>query len=271
MSNVESSTVETNGITLHYYRTGGAKPPVVLSHGITDSGLCWTPVAERLAEYFDVIMYDARGHGRSDAPEHGYTVADYAADLIGLVRALGLERPMALGHSLGGSTIVEAATTPGLFRRVILEDPPLNASDGAVDTATDDTDWIPAWRDEVIANKRKSREELMQQGRIESPSWSDAELDPWADSKQQVDPRVFEGAETIGRGWRKNIPAIQCPILLMTGGLEAAAVTPAAAQEARNINPQLEVVHFENAGHNIRRDAFEEYMRAVEEFLTRIE
>ncbi len=79
------------------------------------------------------------------------------------------------------------------------------------------------------------------------------------------------GSETIGHGWRTNISAIECPVFLVTGDAEGAPVSPAVAQEARNINPQLEVVHFENAGHNIRRDAFEEYMRAVEDFLTRIE
>ena len=38
-----SGDVKANGITLHYYRTGnGTLPPVVLSHGYTDNGLCWT-------------------------------------------------------------------------------------------------------------------------------------------------------------------------------------------------------------------------------------
>ena len=57
-----------NGLKLHYTRTGGAKPPVVLAHGFSDDGLCWTPVAEALAADYDVVMVDARGHGRSAAP-----------------------------------------------------------------------------------------------------------------------------------------------------------------------------------------------------------
>jgi pimeloyl-ACP methyl ester carboxylesterase len=60
MASWQSGDVETNGIRLHYTRTGGAKPPLVLAHGVTDSGLCWTPIAEALAADYDVIMVDAR-------------------------------------------------------------------------------------------------------------------------------------------------------------------------------------------------------------------
>src|SRR5688572_12373589 len=125
MDTWRSDFVEANGIRLHYTRTGGDGPPLVLAHGVTDNGLCWTPVAEALAPEYDVIMADARGHGRSDAPEHGYTPADQAADLAGLIAALGLGRPILLGHSMGAiTTLVLAGTYPQLPRAILLEDPP---------------------------------------------------------------------------------------------------------------------------------------------------
>jgi N-formylmaleamate deformylase len=65
MAHWQSGDVTANGIRLHYTRTGGDKPPLVLAHGVTDDGLCWTPVAAALAPDYDVIMVDARGHGRS--------------------------------------------------------------------------------------------------------------------------------------------------------------------------------------------------------------
>ena len=79
MAHWHSGDVEANGIRLHYTRTGGTKPPLVLAHGLTDDGLCWTPVAEALEAEYDVIMVDARGHGQSDAPETGYDSATQAA------------------------------------------------------------------------------------------------------------------------------------------------------------------------------------------------
>jgi len=63
---------ETNGITIHYLRTGRAKPSVVMLHGLTGNGACWTPVTRALEGEFDVVMPDARGHGGSSAPERGY-------------------------------------------------------------------------------------------------------------------------------------------------------------------------------------------------------
>ena len=84
MQSWQSADVAANGIRLHYTRTGGDGPPLVLAHGVTDDGLCWSPVAAALEPAYDVIMVDARGHGRSEAPEHDYDPMTQAADLAGL-------------------------------------------------------------------------------------------------------------------------------------------------------------------------------------------
>lgn len=82
--------ITTNGLRLHYYRSGGGARPLVLAHGLTDHGLCWAPIAAQLAADYDIVMYDARGHGRSDQPATGYTYDQLAADLAGLIQALKL-------------------------------------------------------------------------------------------------------------------------------------------------------------------------------------
>ncbi len=81
MSNWFTGEVIVNGIQLHYTRTGGDKPPVLFAHGLTDNGLCWTPLVQLLESDYDCIMVDARGHGRSDVPDAGYTDADHASRL----------------------------------------------------------------------------------------------------------------------------------------------------------------------------------------------
>jgi N-formylmaleamate deformylase len=43
-------------LTVHYTRTGGNKPVLVLAHGVTDNGMCWLPVAQELCSEFDVIQ-----------------------------------------------------------------------------------------------------------------------------------------------------------------------------------------------------------------------
>jgi len=62
---------------------------------------------------YDVIMVDARGHGRSDGPEQGYGSAEHAGDLASVITGLGLHRPAVLGHSMGAATtLVLAGTYP---------------------------------------------------------------------------------------------------------------------------------------------------------------
>jgi N-formylmaleamate deformylase len=266
MDSWTESRVAANGVTLQIYRTGGGRQPLILVHGITDNGLCWTPVAGRLSSRCDVIMYDARGHGRSDAPGSGYALADYADDLIGLVYALGLQQPLVLGHSLGAATAaLAAATQPDLFRAIALEDPPWNANQAP--PTPESSAWLEEWRSRVVANKQKSRGELLAQGRAQSPRWSDEELSPWADAKRQVDPVVFDGAGSVGTGWRELVPRITCPALLIIGDNSAGAIVgPPVVDELSRLHPPLQVAHIEGAGHNIRRDSFEAYMQTVERF-----
>ncbi|MBP6803028.1 MAG: alpha/beta hydrolase, partial [Chloroflexi bacterium] len=99
------STVD--GRTVHYTRTGdGNKPPLLLLHGFTDNGLCWLRAARDLEAQYDVIMPDARGHGLSARVQPGEPL-DNAADVAGLITALGLRKPVVGGHSMGGLTATE--------------------------------------------------------------------------------------------------------------------------------------------------------------------
>src|SRR6478672_6710571 len=104
MNEWTARSCEANGITIHYRRTGGDKPPVVLLHGLMTNGACWTPLARALEKDYDVIMPDARGHGKSGVPDHGYRYDDLAADVESLIDTLGLTTPVVLGHSMGGMT-----------------------------------------------------------------------------------------------------------------------------------------------------------------------
>jgi N-formylmaleamate deformylase len=66
-------TVMANGIRQHFYRTGGEKPSLILLHGFSENGLCWSRVAKAQKDDYDIVMLDARGHGLSSGPETGYS------------------------------------------------------------------------------------------------------------------------------------------------------------------------------------------------------
>ena len=113
--------VHANGIRVHYYRTGGDRPQVVLNHGAMDDGLCWTRVAKGLEQDYDVIMFDARGHGLSDSGVGDYKSETRAKDLAEAIEELGLERPVVGGHSLGADVSFHlAAMYPEIPRAVFL-------------------------------------------------------------------------------------------------------------------------------------------------------
>ena len=118
--------VSANGIRLHYWRTGGAKPALVMAHGSSDDALCWTNLARELTDRYDVIMFDARGHGLSDPPTAADPVDVQVEDLAGLIKALKLDKPILMGHSMGSASVAWfAAKYPDVPRAVILEDPAL--------------------------------------------------------------------------------------------------------------------------------------------------
>lgn len=125
MDRWEDGFVEVNGIKVHYYRTGGDKPQVVLNHGAMDDGLCWTRVVKELESDYDVIMVDARGHGLSDSGKGNYNSKTRATDLAETINMLGLDKPAIGGHLMGADTSFHlAAMYPKIPRGIFLEDPP---------------------------------------------------------------------------------------------------------------------------------------------------
>jgi pimeloyl-ACP methyl ester carboxylesterase len=258
--------VTLNGTRLHYYRRGDG-PPLLLAHGATDNGRCWTRVAEKLEGDFDIIAYDARNHGKSE----GGTVeaSDAAHDLIGVAEALGLERPAAMGHSMGGMALTQALSLrPDLFRAAVLEDPPwrikLPLTKPGETLRFNPMDWLQ--------NQNRSVEELMQLGKEESPTWHEDEFRDWAEAKLQFRPNESWLDAIRRKGmppWEEFLKEVGCPVLLACGTQEKMAiVTPETAADAQALCPILEVAVFD-AGHNVRREAFDDYVTTVSEFLRR--
>jgi 3-oxoadipate enol-lactonase/4-carboxymuconolactone decarboxylase len=93
------------GKTKIFYRLEGNPGPVVLvlSHSIgTDHGM-WEPQVADLAQRFQILRYDTRGHGASDVPAGDYTIDQLGEDVLGLTEALGIRKFAFCGLSLGGA------------------------------------------------------------------------------------------------------------------------------------------------------------------------
>ncbi len=262
--------VASNGIRLHYHRTGGNKPVLVLAHGITDNGLCWTRLASALEDQFDLVMVDARGHGLSYKPERGYSARDHADDLAGLIQALDLHQPAVVGHSMGGTTAATLAVTyPDRVSRLVLEDPAWFPREEEIDEE-EDIRHTREWSEAIVRRKALSVEEIMAKVRQDNPFWVAEEFPVFAQAKLQVSPAVTQFNLAPAKPWWEIVPALLCPVLLLTGDTaRGAAITPEMAQEISSLNPRVQVVRLAGAGHNVRREQFDDYVRHMREFLGR--
>ena len=269
MNNFSSGDVVAQVVKLHYYRSGGALMPLVLVHGITDDGLCWTPVAEVLSKNFDVIMVDMRGHGKSEAPEAGYTLGNLAGELADLIRVLGLEKPILLGHSMGAiASMLLAGLFPDVPRAILLEDPPPFWC--PVPQVVQDNDIRNGLEGWIDGNKRKTSTDLYAEGRTNA-AWSEAELEPWVNSKHRYSPKIVElvhPKDMTSIDFPNCMQHITSPVLLLSSDKQmGAASSPEEIEKLKPWIPQLQLAHVTGAGHNIRRDQFERYMQIVNRFL----
>ena len=96
----KTQTVKVNGTEI-YVRSGGTGPAVVLLHGFGDSGDMWAPVAKALMATHTVIVPDLRGFGLSGHPETGYTKANQAKDIAGVMDALKVQKADLVTHDIG--------------------------------------------------------------------------------------------------------------------------------------------------------------------------
>jgi len=260
----ESASVQSNGIRLHYWRSGGAgKPVMIMAHGITDFGLNWATLAGKFEGEYDIIMYDARGHGFSQKPEGPYDLATHVEDLVGLVKALNIRKPILVGHSMGGSIVaLTGATYPDLPRAVIMEDPPMEESLEQLTEAI-----MEDWRGWITEQAAMPKAELMERARTKyHPGWPAFEYHLWAESKLLVVPEVVDILKGVGFGNpREMFAKITAPALILKA--DAEKKNRKRHLEAAALLPNGKLVHFDGAGHLIRHDKPAETEREIRAFL----
>lgn len=265
MNNWTEGMVTDGPVPIHYYRTGnGEKPPLVLSHGFSDNGLCWTRVTQRLEAEFDIVMVDARNHGESGRAI-GASV-DLADDLASVISNLNLGPARVLGHSMGAGTVAYlAAKHPSLVSKIVLEDPPWaeNPRNESEETAAKRRKGFKQYLDSMT---EMSDDEILQMGRKQHPNWHDDEFPAWVQSNRQVGEQALEGLKYSD--WRINISKIQCPALLIyADGDGDGMLKQSVVDKILSENACFQASHIPDAGHNVRREQFERYMAALKDFI----
>lgn len=241
-------------------------PVLVLLHGVTDSGRCWTDLVERLGATYRILAPDLLGHGDSerwseqqlasvDPLEHAYAPVESLLEQTGPAEVLG--------HSLGGGLAAAlAARRPDLVRGAVLEDPvwrhgPQEERAEQVRERVVDTAAAAADPEGAVAACR-----------LDHPAWPESELDAWARAKGDVDLAFLAtGVTMLGTPWRRIARAIDVPTLLITGDTEVVVHEPTVVEIASLGNPAVEVRVVPGAGHCVRREAADAFHAEVDPWL----
>mgnify|MGYP001111099766 CR=1 FL=1 len=264
----EGTVTVNDGIELFFTRTGhGDKPPIVLAHGLTDSGLCWHQFAADLEEKYDLIMYDAYGHGKSSRVDPNKRF-DLVEDMHDFIEKLEMKKPTVIGHSMGAATAVGfAAKYPELVSLLVLEDPPWSNQQG---TKKQHTASMQQKKKRNLSAKEKTLKDLVKLKKKEAPNWEEAILKEWAQAKHDLDPSFFDHYPYHQQDWQSIAAAIPIPTLIVTGDVALGAiVTPALGVEAVQILEKGEFGHISGAGHCVRYEQYQPYLRMVALFLKR--
>jgi N-formylmaleamate deformylase len=251
---------ETNGVHIHYLRTGRNKPPLVLLHGLTGNGACWSPLARALESEYDVVMPDARGHGSSSTPLHGYRYEDHAGDVIELIRGLGLSAPILLGHSMGGMTAaVVTSLAAKSIRGLILVDPTFLSPQRQREVC--DSDVAEQHRRLLSQDRCDVFAQLRSRHTRRSPEI----VELIANARLQTRVSAFDVLTPPNPEYHQLVSTIDVPILFVIG--DAGVVSLEAARELQSLNWYVRVELIQDAGHGVHYDQPERFQAVVRPFL----
>jgi pimeloyl-ACP methyl ester carboxylesterase len=278
-----------NGIRIHYYRALPAqgKPVMVMVHGVTDIGLCWTTLALRLQDAYDIYMLDARGHGLSDP----FTPADngetLVKDVVAFVQVMKLEKPILMGHSMGAATVMRVgAEHPDVAKAIIMLDPmlgrfpgaPRNDSAGNRPPATQVRQLQAPDRlsvnmvgspETLVAQNNYRFEDLVATGRRQFPKWDSVDVYYWALSKKQYHgPYTNEAWQAMSGTMRTEnaLATIQAPAIILKA--DASPEVRKTNEEAARVMPKGKLVHIDGAGHNLHHDQLARTVEVLKGFLS---
>jgi 3-oxoadipate enol-lactonase len=245
-------------VKIAWERTG-AGAPLLLIHGLGYARWGWEPVVEPLTRSFEVLLFDNRGIGESDAPPGPYTTADLAADALQVLDEAGVERAHVVGTSLGGMAAQELAlTAPERVEKLVLVC--THPGGGRSFPMPDQTVRLMEARAtlrEYVANALEPdpRPELVE--RI---------LEHRIATAQPYEPWAAQAAAGAGFDAWDRLASLAAPTLLIHGDGDV-VVDPRNTELLGELIPDVRVKVYPGCGHLLMWQEPERFARDLEEFL----
>jgi pimeloyl-ACP methyl ester carboxylesterase len=266
------------GLRLHYLDWGrNGRSPVVFLHGGCLTAHTWDLVCLALRADFHCLALDQRGHGDSEwSPILDYEPDAHVRDVRGLIEQLGLERPVLVGHSLGGlNAMVYAATAAEKLSGIALvdagPDPDLDAVNRIGDFVMGEPregsleDFVERAQ---VFNSRRDPRLLRYSLQHNLRQTLDGSL-TWKYDRRRLTPEYVETLRRRFQELRKTAQTISCPVLVIRGADSEAFSDEQAAAFAATL-PDGRSDKVENAGHTIQGDNPRGLVRVLARFLAEI-
>jgi non-heme chloroperoxidase len=252
-----------SGVRLRYAEQGDPSgQPIIMLHGLTDSWFSFSRILPDMPASYHIYALDLRGHGGSDRPALGYTMADFAADVISFMDTMELPRATLVGHSMGSLIAQQVAlAAPRRVARLALLGAAANAhiSDllefqQAVDALVDPVPVEFAREFQVSTIYHPLPDDFLNQAVAES---------------LKLPAYVWRGALAgcLAVDFTPNLAQIQAPALLLRGDQDA--IFPRAGQDALVTGLARAVLRvYHQTGHAIHWERPEQVVQDLKDFIT---
>jgi 3-oxoadipate enol-lactonase len=256
--------IEVNGVRT-YYEEYGSGPSLVLVHGLGSTGTdLWKRQIADLARDFRVVAYDLRGSGRSQVTPGPYTISLLADDLDGLIGALDLAPAALMGHSMGGSIVLEqAGRRPDRVRAVVavgaaIELPEQARAGLATRAETVEREGMSAVAETVATNGM-------------APAFREAHAEEFQEyisllASNDVHGYAAQCRALVEMAIAEHLGRISAPVLLVSGEHDAVS-PPAVNHESAGRIPNARVAEIAGCAHIIPWEKPDELRAAARPFL----
>jgi len=253
------------GVKLRYVVDGPKDAPVVLFlHGITDSSHSWSAVTPYFTDSYRTYVPDQRGHGDSERPFYGYSMAGFAEDAVAFLDALGIEQAVVVGHSMGSFIAHQLASAhpERVTRLVLVASAPTSVGNEVIEYIWDEIVGLPDFQDPIDPDFIRD----FQTG----PNPVEADFfEKVLEETGKVPARVWKAAfrGLMTDDHTKFLADVTAPTLILWGTQDA--IFSADDQTAlRAALPGATFIAYEGAGHNTQ---WEQPQQVAEDILDFIE
>jgi len=255
-----------NGARL-WYDTPGSPPAdadvLLLHHGYTASRANWLPVATRLQNTYRVILMECRGTGDSEDTLDGYTLEQYAKDVIGMADHLGLAQFTYAGHSMGGGMgfLLGLDYAARLQRLILMAPIPSGGTSAPAD---------PTALDQRMQARARGDRDFFKRDMLAAQFRQDVQTDAWFESRIDHLLRVSDGHLLGGRETMQalnvthRLPQLTTPTLMLAGAVDG--LLPANLQDYLRL-PNASLHVFSRAGHDVAIHEPDSVSEAIDAFM----